>query len=428
MYIIFELDFLLRIVFNLLISSNFCYFVIVFIAEAYVISYRYSCRCSLTNLSNKSNPSHLSYLDRRRLTTLNTLRMSTSRQRNLAPSTISSTTPKVMIVLSDKVKVNKLDIYKGERDELDDWLIQMKLYFAFNSISKNQKTLFAFTYFRERAQHWFKSQVRSYMKDEKDIEDKIFIQFNDFKKAIRRIFEIFNEEQFVERIVQHLKQHEFAFDYVVKFQKYVNLIDWNDSTLQIMYQRELKKQVKDELMRDERAYEILDELIEIFIDFDDKLYERAMKKRYDEELREKAEIYSRRLTSSYLRRSSFERKRHVDEHVNIVSMKLDFTIRPNKGKKSQGKRNDMKRNKTCYSCDKSSHFAKDCRTWGMMPSRQINATLRKMLDEWKTQDINSNNSNIASIITNDEYFKIKNSKKLQQVLNEEVTNTTLASN
>ena len=63
------------------------------------------------------------------------------------------------------------------------------------------------------------------MKDEKDIEDKIFTQFNDFKKAIRRIFEVFNEKQFVERIIQHLKQHEFAFDYVVKFQKYVNLID-----------------------------------------------------------------------------------------------------------------------------------------------------------------------------------------------------------
>ena len=180
-------------------------------------------------------------------------------------------------------------------------------------------------------------------------------------------------------------------------------------------------------MRDERAYEILDELIEIFIDFDDKLYERVMKKKYDEKLKERIEIYSRRLTLSYSRELSFGRRRHVDEHVDIVSMKLDFTIRSNKGKKPQSKRNDMKRRKTCYSCDKSSHFAKDCRTRGMMLSRQINATLRKMLDEWKTQDINSNNSNIASIITNDEYFKIKDSKKLQQVLNEEVTSTALAS-
>ena len=148
-----------------------------------------------------------------------------------------------------------------------------------------------------------------------------------------------------------------------------------------MYRRELKKQVKDELMRDERAYEILDELIEIFIDLDDKLYERVMKKRYDEESKGRAGIYSSRLSSSYSKGSSFKRGRHVDEHVDIVSMKLDSTIRSNKGKKPQGKKNDMKRNKTCYSCDKSGHFAKDCRTRGVVPLRQINATLRKILNE-----------------------------------------------
>ena len=195
-----------------------------------------------------------------------------------------------------------------------------------------------------------------------------------------------------------------------------------------MYRRELKEQVKNELMRDERAYEILDELIEIFIDFDDKLYERVMEKRYDEEPKGRVEIYLGRLTSSYSRKSNFERRRHVDEHVDIVSMKLNFTIRSNKGKKSQNEKNDIRKKKTCYSCDKSSHFAKDCRTRGMMSSRQINVTLREMLDEWKTQNIDSNNSNIASIITNDEYFKIKDSKELQKVLNEKVTNTTFASN
>ena len=53
--------------------------------------------------------------------------------------------------------------------------------------------------------------------------------------------------------------------------------------------------------------------------------------------------------------------------------------------------------------------------------------MRIQLDEWKTQDIDSNNSNIAKIITNDEYFRIKNVEELQQVLNEEVTSTTFAS-
>ena len=148
-----------------------------------------------------------------------------------------------------------------------------------------------------------------------------------------------------------------------------------------MYRRELKKQVKNEFMRDERTYETLDEFIEIFIDFDDKLYERAMKKKYDEEPREKIETYSSRFLLSYFKESNFDKGRRVDEHVEIVSMKLNFTIRFNKGKNLKVKQSNMKKNKTCYSCDKSSHFAKDCRSREMMPQRQINVMLRKKLDE-----------------------------------------------
>ena len=148
-----------------------------------------------------------------------------------------------------------------------------------------------------------------------------------------------------------------------------------------MYQRELKKQVKNELMRDERTYEMFDEFIEIFIDFDDKLYERVMKKKYNEKLKEKARIYSNRLSSSYFEKLNFDKRRHVDEHVDIVSMKLNFTIRLNKGKNLKIKQNNMKKDKTCYSCGKSSHFAKDCRSRKMMFQRQINVMLRKKLDE-----------------------------------------------
>ena len=134
-----------------------------------------------------------------------------------------------------------------------------------------------------------------------------------------------------------------------------------------MYRRELKKQIKNEFMRDERAYETLDEFIEIFIDLDDKLYERVMKKKYDEKLKGRAKIYSSRLSSSYSRESNFDKGRRVDELAEIVSMKLDFTIRFNKGKNLKVKRDNMKKGKTCYSCGKSSHFAKDYRSREMMP-------------------------------------------------------------
>ena len=45
-----------------------------------------------------------------------------------------------------------------------------------------------------------------------------------------------------------------------------------------MFRKELKDNVKDEIIRDERNYESLEKFIEIVIDFDDKLYERVMKK------------------------------------------------------------------------------------------------------------------------------------------------------
>ena len=194
-----------------------------------------------------------------------------------------------------------------------------------------------------------------------------------------------------------------------------------------MYRRELKEQIKNELMRDERAYETLDELIEIFIDLDDKLYERVMKKKYNEKLKGKIETYLNRLSSSYFEESNFDRRRHIDGHVDIVSMKLNSTIRYNKGKNLKAKRGNMKKDKTCYSCDKSSHFAKNCRSREMMPQWQINVMLRKELDEWNTQNIDSNNSKITKIITNDDYFRIRNLEELQQVLNEKVTSTTFAS-
>jgi len=43
-------------------------------------------------------------------------------------------------------------------------------------------------------------------------------------------------------------------------------------------------------MRDEKNFNDIFDLIEVVIDFDDKLYKRAMKKRYDQ-FRERARIF-----------------------------------------------------------------------------------------------------------------------------------------
>ncbi len=48
-----------------------------------------------------------------------------------------------------------------------------------------------------------------------------------------------------------------------------------------MFKRNLKKNVKDELMRSDAKFDTIQTLIKIAIDVDDKLYKRAIKKRYD---------------------------------------------------------------------------------------------------------------------------------------------------
>jgi len=48
-----------------------------------------------------------------------------------------------------------------------------------------------------------------------------------------------------------------------------------------MFRRDFKNNLKNEIMRDDRSINDMFDLIEVVIDLDDKLYEKAMKKRYN---------------------------------------------------------------------------------------------------------------------------------------------------
>jgi len=48
-----------------------------------------------------------------------------------------------------------------------------------------------------------------------------------------------------------------------------------------MFRRDFKNNLKNEIMRDDKFISDMFDLIEVVIDFDDKLYKRAMKKRYN---------------------------------------------------------------------------------------------------------------------------------------------------
>jgi len=65
-----------------------------------------------------------------------------------------------------------------------------------------------------------------------------------------------------------------------------------------MFRRELKNNLKNKIMRDDKFISDMFDLIEVVINLDDKLYKRAMKKRYDQ-LHERAGIFFELATKYY---------------------------------------------------------------------------------------------------------------------------------
>jgi hypothetical protein len=73
-----------------------------------------------------------------------------------------------------------------------------------------------------------------------DSFQKRYHSFFHFFNLFSRIFEVFNEKQIAKRVIQHTVQKNSASNYVIKFQKYINLTKWNDVALMTMFRRELK--------------------------------------------------------------------------------------------------------------------------------------------------------------------------------------------
>jgi len=90
-----------------------------------------------------------------------------------------------------------------------------------------------------------------------------------------------------------------------------------------MFKRGLKENVKDELMRSDARFDTIQTLVEIAIDVDDKLYKRAMKKRYDQP-HGRARIFFG-LAIDYHAKEDHSKKYSNLDYREPASMKLDFT-------------------------------------------------------------------------------------------------------
>jgi hypothetical protein len=143
-----------------------------------------------------------------------------------------------------------------------------------------------------------------------------------------------------------------------------------------MFRRELKNNVKNEMIRDERFIEDLSIMIEMTIDLDDKLYERAMKRRHQDHRLSREEFYVDHESHEYINKKN-SRQRQKQNSYEHTSMKLNIVKR--KQSRANDKRQEReKRIKSCYICDKEDHFARDYKSKNNTIRRQqINVTLRK---------------------------------------------------
>ena len=141
-----------------------------------------------------------------------------------------------------------------------------------------------------------------------------------------------------------------------------------------MFKKKFKENVKNKLMRTEIEIENFKLLIVETIRFDDMLYNRVIKKKF-ENSRKRFEIYAKenfRTKHFYFKKSQ--------RFVEIILMKLNITVR-RKEKNLKIKRSNINK-KTCYNCDKLNYFVQNCQNCIML-QKKFNFILKKTLNKKK---------------------------------------------
>ena len=256
-----------------------------------------------------------------------------------------------------KISVAKPDLFYGERNKVDDWLMQLQVYFQFQpetKLPKEKWPLFATTYMRGNAYRWIKPYVNKHLSGNGDHDGTTewMMKWTQFKDKIKRILGLSNEDKVAIRMIQHIKQRRSAAEYTTQFKQYSVLTDWDDDALMVMYRRGLKENVKDEITFDGRAVDTLDELIAQAIDIDDKLFERAMEKRHDGGYSHPAWHVSNHYKPP--------NKAPPHDLYGYAPMELDAVH--HKGRFTKGRNNKKGKALKCYACGKLGHMAKDCRS------------------------------------------------------------------
>ena len=125
------------------------------------------------------------------------------------------------------------------------------------------------------------------------------------------------------------------------FQSIAINIQWDDYSQTSQFYRELKKEIKNDIAREEKSI-FLRNIIETTVKIDNRLYEKRMKKI------NKKIIYEK-IIKIKVKENSYETK----------SMKID-AIRKKSFKRNNNRSNKKEFSIKCYNCDIEEYIARNC--------------------------------------------------------------------
>ena len=152
-------------------------------------------------------------------------------------STSEATNP---VFPDGKIGIAKLDLFYGERNKVDDWLMQLQVYFQFQpetNLPKEKWPLFATTYMRGNTYQWIKPYINKHLSGNRgnDGTDEWMTTWRLFKEEVKKILGLSNEDKVAIQIIQHIKQQHSATEYTTQFKQYSVLTEWDNNTLIFMY-------------------------------------------------------------------------------------------------------------------------------------------------------------------------------------------------
>ena len=278
--------------------------------------------------------------------------------------------------IDKNIKYKTIEPFTGERNKLQGFLLQLRLYVTFNGErfrSDTEQVLWAVTLLDGKAMHWIEGFLEDYLKNtnkkgeiiEDQMEDttvKIFQTWDGFLNEIRANFGVMDERKEAERAIESLRQKGSATAYTREFQRYSTRTEWGDEALRYQYRKGLKDFVKDELLRTGHSTETLEELIQAACEIDNAWYERSMERKgkYDPDYR--------RMGEGQHKSSRYSRNRGDP-------MELDATHR--REMTPQDRQKHMQ-DRTCFNCGKPGHMARNCKSGKHQKNfgrRELNATM-----------------------------------------------------